>query len=179
MTPIHEVLHDRQRYHLDHVAIAVPRITDTLPLYLEILNGRFITGGDNRELGFRGVQFEYSGGKIEILEPLSGSQFLAKFFATRPNGGLHHVTFTVDDLPSAVRELESSGYHVLGVPQAFEWWSEVFLALPQTNSVLVQIAQKSSESAGRGLTLARVLSGRGNDGDGTASPGYRPPTNSG
>ena len=36
----------------DHVAMAVPRIVDALPLYRDLLGGTFYTGGDNPRLGF-------------------------------------------------------------------------------------------------------------------------------
>ncbi len=74
--------HERPVVHatFDHVAMAVPRIVDALPLYRDLLGGKFFTGGDNTRLGYRGVQLKYAGGKVEILEPLAGSPFLETFF---------------------------------------------------------------------------------------------------
>ncbi len=57
---------------LDHVAVAALRIRDLLPIYHDLLGGRFLTGGDNRVVGYRAVHLGYDGGgKIELLEPLA------------------------------------------------------------------------------------------------------------
>lgn len=159
-------------YRFDHAAVAAHRMIDVLPLYLGALGGRFVTGGDNPEFGFRGAQFEYPGGKMEVLEPLPDSQFLDTFFEKRPHGGLHHVTYTVDDLPGAIGQLEERGFQVLGVPQVLDWWSEVFLSLSETSGALIQIAQHTDDIPHPGFDLHDVLRGQGNNGNGIPSPGY-------
>jgi methylmalonyl-CoA/ethylmalonyl-CoA epimerase len=77
----------------DHTAVAAPRIRDLLPIYLDLLGGTFVQGGDNPRVGYRALQLEYqSGGRIELMEPLLGSSFFDSFFA-RKGSGLHHITF--------------------------------------------------------------------------------------
>ena len=157
----------------DHVALAVPRIVDALPIYHDLLGGRFYTGGDNQRLGYRGIQLEFEGGKVEILEPLEGSTFLDSFLATRPLGGLHHVTYIVPLLQEAVTEVESAGYTVHGEFTADARWQEVFVHPKRANGVLLQFAQTGPGYGPDPFGLDRVLDGRGNQGTGRPSPGWR------
>lgn len=157
----------------DHVALAVPRIVDALPIYRDLLGGRFFTGGDNPRLGYRGVQLTIPGGKVEILEPLEGSDFLRTFLAGRPHGGLHHVTFTVPDLHDAITELERAGFTVHGESTADARWQEVFVHPKSANGVLVQFAQTGPGYGADPFDLERVLAGHGNQGNQQPSPGYQ------
>ncbi|MHB1468606.1 MAG: VOC family protein [Solirubrobacteraceae bacterium] len=87
----------------DHVAHAAPRISDLLPLYRDVLGGRFSSGAPNEQLGYRTLHLTYANGsKIELMEPLPGSAFLRSFFERNPLGGLHHITFRVPSLDEAL-----------------------------------------------------------------------------
>ncbi len=156
----------------DHVAIAVPRIVDALPLYRDLLSGEFFTGGDNPRLGYRGIQLTYRGGKVEILEPLAGSSFLDTFFARRPIGGLHHVTYLVPDLEAAIDATEGAGYTVHGEHTEDARWQEVFVHPKQANGLLLQFAQTGPGYGPDPWTLEDALADHGNQGDGTRSPGF-------
>lgn len=155
----------------DHVAMAVPRIVDALPLYRDLLGGEFFTGGDNQRLGYRGVQFTYPGGKVEILEPLTDSAFLDTFFAKRPLGGLHHITYVVPDLQSAIERTEAAGYTVHGEYTDDARWQEVFVHPKQANGLLLQLAQTGPGYGRDPWSLEDTLTGHGNQGDGRPSPG--------
>jgi methylmalonyl-CoA/ethylmalonyl-CoA epimerase len=161
----------------DHVALAVPRIVDALPIYRDLLGGRFYTGGDNPRLGYRGVQLAFSGGKVEILEPLVGSGFLDSFLATRPLGGLHHLTYIVEDLAASVAEVERAGFEVHGEFTEDARWQEVFVHPKRANGVLLQFAQTGPGYGPDNFGLEQVLEGHGNLGSGIPSPGYEPTTN--
>src|SRR4051794_37087405 len=95
----------------DHIAIAAPRLRDLLPLYVGALGGRFVLGTDNRDVGWRAVRLRLDAGAVvELMEPLTGSSFFDSFFARTGGGGLHHVTFVVDDLLRAAELLKAHGY---------------------------------------------------------------------
>jgi methylmalonyl-CoA/ethylmalonyl-CoA epimerase len=86
-----------------------------LPLYVDQLGGRFLHGGENERVGYRGVMLEFAAGtKMEFLEPTPGSSFLDSFFARRPQGGLHHVTFRVTDVRAAAARAAADGLEVVG-----------------------------------------------------------------
>lgn len=159
--------------HFDHCAVAAPRIRDLLPLYADILGGRFINGGDNTRVGYRALQLAFAdGSKIELMEPLSGSTFFDAFFASR-GAGLHHVTFKVDDLDGALERLRAAGTPLTGLYRDDPSWQEVFIHPRDASGVLVQIAQAAPgawTSPDEGQTIEAVLAGNGTRGTGEASP---------
>ncbi|MEO3888255.1 VOC family protein [Nonomuraea sp. B5E05] len=158
----------------DHTAVAAPRIRDLLPIYRDLLGGRHLGGGgDHRIAGYRTLQLTYAnGGKVELMEPLSGSTFFDSFFElTRGRGGVHHLNFHVRDLDEAVARLTARGYRLHGLNTADPRWREVFLHPKEAHGVLIQLAQPGPRLPGDSRpTLEEVLSGRGRDGDGVPSP---------
>lgn len=171
-TVVGDVLGDAGlRARLDHVAVAAPRLRDLLPLYRDLLGGRFLGGGDNVRVGYRACQLAFVEGKIELMEPLSGSSFLDRFFER--GGGMHHITFKVDDLGAAIAALEDAGLTPTGVYRGDPRWQEAFLHPKDNAGVLVQIAQAAPDyppSDPGDQTVEDLLAGRGWSGNGEPSP---------
>lgn len=152
----------------DHAAHAAHRIRDLLLLYRDLLGGRFLNGGDNARTGYRVVQLGFRDGtKVELMEPLAGSSFLA----SRPQGGVHHLTFKVTDIRAALRRVEDLGLAATGVNFDNPDWQELFVHPRRAFGALIQLAQPGPNDWGRpGLTLDDVLAGHGPNGDGRPSP---------
>lgn len=146
MTADPAVAHELNRLGLgtvfDHVAHAVRRIHDVLPLYRDVLGGEFVHGAEHDEIGYRAVHVRFAdGSKIELLEPLDGSTFFDRFFDRNPTGGLHHVTFRVPDLATAVDAMRRAGFEVFGVSRARPEWQEAFLHPRVAYGTLLQLAE--------------------------------------
>ncbi|MFV0463061.1 MAG: VOC family protein [Nostocoides sp.] len=155
----------------DHAAIAVPRIRDALPLYVDLLGGQFARGGDNPRVGYRGIQLSYGDHLVEILEPHPNSTFLDSFLSKNPLGGLHHLTFKVDSLETAIASIEKAGYTVHGAFTDDTEWQEVFIHPKRALGTLVQIACEGPNFLRTvDFGIDDVLSGRGNRGTGIPSP---------
>lgn len=156
----------------DHAAVAAPRIRDLLPVYRDLLGGRFLYGGDNTRYGFRWLQLHYRDrSKIELLEPLGEARFLDRFFERTGGGGLHHVTFKVDDIDAALRALSDRGYRSHGLNLDDPTWREVFMHPKDTYGTLIQLAHEARPAAvPPDLTLDGVLAGGGEYGTGQPSP---------
>jgi methylmalonyl-CoA/ethylmalonyl-CoA epimerase len=155
----------------DHAAVAAPRIRDLLPLYAGILGGELINGGDNARVGYRALQLGFpDGSRIELMEPLRDSPFFDRFFAR--GGGLHHVTFKVDDIGAAIARLEAAGVPLTGVYLDDPEWREAFVHPRDGHGVLVQIAEAAPgfPSMPEGMTIEDVLAGRGDNGTLIESP---------
>jgi methylmalonyl-CoA epimerase len=97
---------------LDHVAIAVESIAETLPL-LELITGQT---GSMRETNLdQGVELVFlgtGGGKVELLEPTDADTPVGRFLAKR-GPGLHHIAYRVADLPGALRQLKARGVRLI------------------------------------------------------------------
>lgn len=164
----------------NHVAIAGRRIRDMLPLWRDTLGGRFVVGADNPEIGWRAVRLELAGiWCLELIEPLPGSAFLDSYLRHRPDGGLHHVTFLVDDVRAAFERFAARGYEPFG---AGEEWFQMFVHPRRAGGVLLQLMRRAhgqddggdgghgSRVGGRVITVEDVLAGRGYRGTGVSSP---------
>jgi methylmalonyl-CoA/ethylmalonyl-CoA epimerase len=144
----------------DHVAHAAPSLLQLLPLYRDMLGGRFYHGGDNRRAGYRALQLAYADDtRVELMEPLEGSRFFERFFARNPGGGLHHVTFRVPSLDVAIAAARRGGFELTGENRSLPEHMEVFLHPRSAHGTLVQLVQGPSTPAPPGLTIERVLAG--------------------
>lgn len=106
-----DVLRAHVRY-LDHVAIAVRRIRDALPLYRDLLGGEYHQGGISSEGGFRWVQFTYpEKGKLELIEPL------------------------------LVEHLKAQGLRIVGEDYRDPTWKEAFISPRSAHGTVIQLVE--------------------------------------
>ncbi|MBI4247595.1 MAG: VOC family protein [Candidatus Rokubacteria bacterium] len=125
----------------DHVAIAVPRIADALPVLVGRFGGVPERGAPSR--GFRWGAWTFAGGgRIELIEPMGADGFLHRFLAQR-GPGVHHVTFKVSDLAEACDRARAQGYEIVGYDDSRPAWKEAFLHPKQALGIVVQFAQSS------------------------------------
>jgi methylmalonyl-CoA/ethylmalonyl-CoA epimerase len=123
---------------LDHVAVAVHRIADALPLFQDLLDGTPGDHGTGRGFTFQHVTFP--GGTIEILEPRGNDSFLRRFLAGRGEG-VHHITFMVTDLRGWAERLRAAGYRVVLERYDRPEWMEIFIHPKSAHGVLVQLVE--------------------------------------
>lgn len=127
---------------LDHVAIAVESIAETLPL-LELITGQT---GSMRETNLdQGVELVFLGtgaGKVELLEPTDIDTPVGRFLAKR-GPGLHHIAYRVSDLPSVLGQLKSSGVRLIDdVPRRGAHGHRIAFVHPQsTGGVLIELVE--------------------------------------
>ncbi len=99
---------------LNHVAIAVPDVEAARRLYRDILGAQVSEPVAMPEHGVTTVFVELPNAKIELLEPLGEDSPIAGFLARRPEGGVHHVCYEVENLIAARDRLAAAGARVLG-----------------------------------------------------------------
>jgi methylmalonyl-CoA/ethylmalonyl-CoA epimerase len=99
---------------LNHVAIVVPDLDGAARLYRETLGARISEAVDLHAHGVTTVFVELPNTKIELLHPLGEGSPIAKFLASNPSGGIHHVCYEVDDILAARDRLKADGMRVLG-----------------------------------------------------------------
>jgi methylmalonyl-CoA/ethylmalonyl-CoA epimerase len=128
----------------DHVAHAVPSVRDLLPLYLDVLGGRVVMGGISPWGGHLALQLEFGSGasRLELLEPTRpDAPSIGRFLQLTPRGGLHHITFKLDDIEQALQVVTTAGFTPIGTMIDRPSWRETFLHPRQTGGVLIQLAQ--------------------------------------
>ncbi len=93
---------------LDHVAIAVHRIKDHLPLYQKTLGMHYEGTFIFKDYGVRIASLRLKNARIELVEPAGKKSVLAKFLKKRGEG-LHHLAFRTKNIARCATDLKKHG----------------------------------------------------------------------
>jgi methylmalonyl-CoA/ethylmalonyl-CoA epimerase len=98
--------------NVNHIGIAVSSIADQREFYEQVLGAEFegeeVVADQKVKVGF----FKVGDVRLELLEPTDSSSTVAQFIEKR-GPGLHHVAYTVDDLPARIEELKREGVRMI------------------------------------------------------------------
>lgn len=134
---------------LDHVAVAVARLEDAVPIVVSTLGGRAGRAAPGEAFDWYTWTF-LGGGNLEILIPSGPPEgFLRRFLKDR-GPGIHHLTFYVPNLREAADRATKMGYRVVGYDDSHPGWQEAFLFPKEALGVVVQLASSSSEHESEG-----------------------------
>lgn len=100
---------------LSHIAIACPAI-QTVASRLEILAMKIQERHDVPTERVRAAMLPLETSpdlRLELLEPSEDGSPIKKFLEKRPDGGLHHLSFEVENLETWKQVLEEAGMTVL------------------------------------------------------------------
>lgn len=130
---------------IDHVAIIVKDIEQALIFYRDTLG---ITPGEIKEVPSEQVRIAFlplggpEGSVIELIEPTTPDSSLAKFIDKRGEG-LHHICLEVEDIATALAEMQEKGAPVLDEqPRIAAEGRAIFLHPKGTNGVLLELLEK-------------------------------------
>ena len=99
---------------LNHVAIAVTNLADTIKTYQQTLGAEVTEPQELPEHGVTVVFIMLPNTKIELLEPLGENSPITAFLEKNPSGGMHHICYEVDDIEVAIKQLQKEGVRILG-----------------------------------------------------------------
>ena len=99
---------------LNHVAIAVPDLNAAAATYRDVLGAQVSAPQDLPDHGVTVVFVQLPNTKIELLHPLGANSPIAKFLDSNPAGGIHHMSFEVEDIYQARDQLRAMGKRILG-----------------------------------------------------------------
>ena len=128
---------------LNHVAIAVPNLTQATTFYRTILHARCSDAIALPEHGVTTVFVDLGNTKLELLEPLGETSPIRAFLEKNPKGGMHHVCIEVDDIRKAMEEVKSQGIQVLSEePKTGAHGKDVVFLHPKScGGVLIELEQ--------------------------------------
>jgi methylmalonyl-CoA/ethylmalonyl-CoA epimerase len=128
---------------LDHTALAVRSIESALPLYRDLLGGIPTTSETFSDRGFTYLTLRFpNDSQVELLEPAGEGGFLHQFLE-RFGEGVHHMTFIVGDLRSAVERARQAGLRVVDEDYRDPRWQEAFVSPRTAFGTILQLAQTS------------------------------------
>ena len=99
---------------LNHVAVAVPELRESINTYKNILGASVSEPIEQKEHGVSVSFVELSNTKIELIAPLGIDSPINKFLEKNPSGGIHHICYEVDDILESRNKLIALGAKIIG-----------------------------------------------------------------
>lgn len=137
---------------LDHVAIAVRKIEERLPLYRDLLGLPLCAEEEVPGEKVRVAILGEGAGRIELLEASAPDSPVGKFLQERGEG-IHHLCFLVDSVEETCRRLQGAGMRLAGtIRPGSEGAKIAFLHPKDAGGVLIELreAPEGAGAAGRG-----------------------------
>ena len=127
---------------LNHIGIAVRSINDQRQFYERDLARQFECIEDVPSQKVRVAFFRINDIRLELLEPTDPTSSVQGFLDKRGEG-LHHLAFTVDDLPARIAELKQSGLRMIDEAprQAAHHMKIAFIHPKSTFGVLTELCE--------------------------------------
>lgn len=125
------------------VHIAVKDVEGAIKEYGEKFGLKASKSGPQPQLGIRNAIFSLGDTIVELLEPLeAGEGPVAKFLDTRGEG-IYMFALEVDNIDSAVRELQAKGVRLLNAdPDSRAKGIPVFIHPQSTHGALIELNEK-------------------------------------
>lgn len=131
---------------IDHIAIIVRDLEQALLFYRDMLG---IVPREMKDVPSEQVRIAFlpmggpNGSEIELLQPITSDSSLAKFLEKRGEG-MHHICLQVDNIDTALRDLQAQGASVLDEqPRIAAEGRAIFLHPKGTHGVLLELLEKS------------------------------------
>jgi methylmalonyl-CoA/ethylmalonyl-CoA epimerase len=133
---------------LNHVGIAVRSIDAQRPYYERELGAEFECVEDVSSQKVRVGFFRIGDVRLELLEPTDPASPVQTFLDKRGEG-LHHLAFTVEDLPARIAELKQSGLRMIDeTPRPGAHHMQIAFIHPKsTFGVLTELCQPAKHAA--------------------------------
>jgi methylmalonyl-CoA/ethylmalonyl-CoA epimerase len=127
---------------INHIGIAVRSIEAQRPFYEQTLGAEFEGIEEVADQKVRVGFFRIGEVRLELLEPTDPSSTIAGFLDKRGEG-LHHVAYTVDDLPARIAELQGAGVRMIDqAPRTGAHQMQIAFVHPKsTFGVLTELCQ--------------------------------------
>jgi len=127
---------------IDHIAIVVKDLEETLRLYTQTLGFKEIYREIVADQGVEAVGLEAGGSIVELLLPLDEDSPVARY---RGNAAtkLHHTAYRVADIAAALRDLKAKGVRLIDerARKGAHGSLIAFLHPKATGGVLIELCQ--------------------------------------
>ena len=128
---------------LDHIAIATDNLRKTLNFYKKTLGFKLKKIKIFQQENIKVAILRNKNLDLEIIEPAtSGDTSHIKKFIKEKGPGIHHISFKVENLESAIKKCKSAGYKIAGnVRKGIKGKNIVFIHPKSTFGVLIELVE--------------------------------------
>jgi methylmalonyl-CoA/ethylmalonyl-CoA epimerase len=128
--------------YIEHIGIAVKNLTETIAYYENVLGLKCYAVEDVVDQKVRTAFFMIGQTKIELLESTDSESSVSKFIEKRGEG-IHHIAYAVDNLSSALEELDKKSIQLIDKQprKGAEGLNIAFLHPKSTGGVLTELCE--------------------------------------
>lgn len=128
---------------IEHLGIAVSKLSDSVPLFEQLLNTPCYKTEEVATEGVSTAFFQTGDSKIELLEATTENSPIAKFI-NKKGEGIHHIAFEVENIEAEMKRLQALGFELLSEKPKNGADNKLvcFLHPKTTNGVLVELCQE-------------------------------------
>ncbi|MBI9038900.1 MAG: methylmalonyl-CoA epimerase [Bacteroidales bacterium] len=129
--------------HIEHIAIAVKNLNDSIPFYENVLGLKCYSIEEVKDQKVKTAFFKVGQTKIELLEATDPGSPVGKFIEKKGEG-LHHMAFAVKGIENSLEEIESKGIRLIDKKprKGAEGLDIAFLHPKSTFGVLTEFCEK-------------------------------------
>jgi len=129
---------------LAHVGIAVRSLEAAIPVWVASLGLTHVETITFEPMKLRIAFLRAGGSELELLEPTDPDSPVGRFLAKRGEG-IHHVSFTVEDLEAALLRAEGAGLELIDrTPREGSHRTRIaFLSPRSLHGVLVELCERT------------------------------------
>jgi len=127
---------------INHIGIAVASIAEQVPFYRDVLGLEYEGEETVAEQKVKVAFFRAGSVRVELLEATEPESPIARFIEKRGQG-VHHLAYSVEDLPARIAELKEQGIQMIdSVPRAGAHDMAIAFIHPKsTNGVLTELCE--------------------------------------
>ncbi len=125
---------------IDHIGIAVNKLSVSIPLFEKLLNTNCYKIEEVESEKVRTAFFKTGESKIELVEALDPEGVINRFINKRGEG-MHHIAFQVENIETEITRLKSEGFRFVSdqPKRGADNKMVVFLHPKETNGVLIEL----------------------------------------
>lgn len=132
---------------VDHVAIAVNNLDDSVKNYQKLLNIDHLEIEDVPNEKVRVAMLELEDTRVELMEPTAEDSPIKKFLKDRGEG-IHHIAITADNIEKDVLRAADKGLKILGGLRAGSYGRKITFIHPKSiNGVLLEFCEAPKKGA--------------------------------
>lgn len=128
---------------INHIGIAVSSLDDQVPFYRDVLGLPHLGTEEVPDQKVRVAMFRAGEVTIELLEPTDPESPVARFIE-KNGGGLHHISYQVDDLEAKIAEVVAKGVNMIDpVPRPGAHGTRIAFMHPRSSGrVLTELTEE-------------------------------------
>jgi len=129
--------------YIEHIGIAVKNLKEAVSYYENVLGLKCYAIEEVEEQKVKTAFFKVGQTKIELLESTEPDGPVGKFIEKRGEG-IHHIAFSVNNLPEKLKEIEQKGVQLIDKKpkEGAEGFDIAFLHPKSTFGVLTEFCER-------------------------------------